>query len=103
MGFEFDRFGRAPQINRMCHQLNACGPQKINIIDSAVMDATSLSETNYALSKRAFVKHIAKEKLSETACASFRLLYDVIMQIIKDDRKKEEGARRKDRYSSSAK
>lgn len=104
MGFEFDRFGRAPQINRICHQLNACGPHKINIIDTAVMDATSLSETNYALSKSAFADHIMKESLSETANASFRLLYDVINQIIKDDQtRQKEIARRKARNISSAK
>jgi len=101
IGYEFDRFGRAPQINRICHQLNSCGPGKINIIDTAVWEATSQSEVNFALSKSAFAHYMSHEVPSETACSAFRLLYDVIMQIIEDDRKQQE-AGKAIRHSPSA-
>ena len=101
IGYEFDRFGRAPQINRICHQLNSCGPGKINIIDTAVWEATSKSEVNFALSKSAFAHYMSHEVPSETACSAFRLLYDVIMQIIEDDRKQQE-AGKAIRHSPSA-
>ena len=101
IGYEFDRFGRAPQINRICHQLNSCGPGKINIIDAAVWDATSQSEVNFALSKSAFAHHMSHEEPSETACVAFKLLYDVIMQIIEDDKKQQE-SRKPNRHTLSA-
>ena len=89
MGNEFDEYGRAPEIGRMCTKYSCCGQGKIHIIDEKVFDSHSRSTINYALSKIDFAKNKTSEPaLSEEATAAFNQLGYKIEEILRHDRLK---------------
>lgn len=89
MGNEFDEFGRAPEIGRMCAKYSCCGRGKIHIIDEKVYDSNSRSNVNYALSKSRFAEIKASESvLSKEANMAFDQLGYKIEEILKFDRLK---------------
>lgn len=86
LGYEFDKFGRAPKLCKLCLKENLCGEDKISIIDDKVYENDSGSETNYALSKMEFAKQTTAIKmLSFESQNAFSLLYDKIIQILQFD------------------
>ena len=89
MGNEFDEFGRAPEIGRICTKYSCCGRGKINIIDEKVYDSNSRSTVNYALSKSRFTDIKESESvLSKEAIMAFDLLGYKIEEILKYDQAK---------------
>lgn len=87
MGNEFDEFGRAPEIGRMCTKYSCCGQGKIHIIDEKVYDSNSRSNVNYALSKSEFTENKESEfVLSKEATAAFDQLGYMIEEILRYDR-----------------
>ncbi len=92
MGNEFDEFGRAPEIGRICTKYSCCGREKINIIDDKVYDSNSRSVINYALSKAQFTKQKENEpSLSKEAEDAFIKLGDKIEEILRFDQLRSNG------------
>lgn len=89
LGNEFDEYGRAPEIGRMCTKYNCCGRGKINIIDEKVYDSNSRSNVNYALSKSQFTEEkVSESALSKEATEAFDKLGYKIEEILRYDRLK---------------
>ena len=89
LGNEFDEYGRAPEIGRMCTKYSCCGRGKINIIDETVYDSNSRSNVNYALSKSQFTEEkVSESTLSKEATEAFDKLGYEIEEILRYDRLK---------------
>ena len=89
LGKEFDEYGRAPEIGRICTKHNYCGKEKIHIIDEKVFDSNSRTTINYALSKAEFAKHkICESVLSKEATEAFNQLGYKIDEILSYDQSK---------------
>lgn len=89
LGNEFDEYGRAPEIGRMCTKYSCCGRGKINIIDEKVYDSNSRSNINYALSKSQFTEEkVSESALSKEATEAFDKLGYKIEEILRYDRMK---------------
>ena len=96
---EFDKYGRAPEINKFCTNRSSCSNQeKQKIIDGSGLDKVivlnSINDTtNYAMSKMEFAKAIINEEedFSNLSYENFILVFDVINKIynktIKDAQK----------------
>ena len=87
IGYEFDRLGRAPQINKLCRQTKYCGPEKISIIDNGVFDFSETAEVNYALSKSGFAELCSSRKISVDAENAFMELWKSINSVLLYDQK----------------
>ena len=84
-GYEFDKFGRAPKLGKMCRMANKCGEKSIAIIDDKVYDSNSLSDINYALSKAKFTEQICSSNLSSESKSAFVKLLQRIDSILQYD------------------
>ncbi len=84
-GYEFDKFGRAPKLGKMCRMANKCGEKSIAIIDDKVYDSNSLSDINYALSKTKFTEQICSSNLSSESKSAFVKLLQRIDSILQYD------------------
>ena len=86
---EFDKYGRAPEINKFCINRTACKKESIKILDGSGDDRVIsfndiTDETNYALSKMSFANAIynAEENFDNISFDNFLLVFDVIKEII---------------------
>ena len=75
LGNEFDQYGRAPVLDRLCINRAACGAR--------VLSLSTESEINYALSKMQFAGHICKGEVPISAATekAFEALFKIILDI----------------------
>jgi len=89
-GSEFDKYGKSPSQDRFCQNRNACGPNKICIIEGAMnervlaLNDETDSETNYALPKMVFAsKVLANEApFNSFNFSGFLPLFETIRKIL---------------------
>lgn len=94
LGDEFDSLGRAPQLNKLCHQTRLCGPGKISIIDSGVYDFSESAAVNYAMSKAAFAELFSSREISREAAIAFSSLLEAIRAVLDFDQKQYKSMRK---------
>ena len=90
MGNEFDHRGLAVEIDRFCERADACGPNKIKIIEGSQGDRiTSIKNSegvnNYALSKMNFAKYVSGHS-DEFNFDNFIEIFRIIRQIIIEEK-----------------
>ena len=87
LGNEFDQYGRAPVLDRLCINRAACGARSIRVINGStkerVLSLSTESEINYALSKMQFAGHICKGEVPISAATekAFEALFKIILDI----------------------
>lgn len=91
---EFDKYGRAPAIDRFCTNRNACANSKIKILDGSGADkiirlTDVKDETNYGLSKVAFAESVFSDtRFAHLSYNNFLLIFDMIKKICENINKK---------------
>lgn len=92
IGNEFDKYGRAVAINRLCINKSLCGPDKYGIIDGSegarVVALNEIGEgTNFALPKMTFAENVlaCKAPFDAFNFNNFLPLFKTIKSIIDDD------------------
>lgn len=91
---EFDKYGRAPDIDRFCTNRNACTVSKTKILDGSgsdkVISLTDIhDETNYGLSKAAFAESVISDtRFAHISYKNFLLIFDMIKKICEDINRK---------------
>ena len=100
---EFDKFGRAPNINRFCTNRSACSGSKIKILDGSgkdqILNLNDVNDkTNYGLSKMLFAESVINDPdFSHIKYDNFTLIFDMIQAIcydIKERRRSEDATKR---------
>ena len=92
---EFDKYGRAPSINRFCTNRSACDSTKVKILDGSgsdkIISLTDLGDdTNYGLSKNVFAESVISDVgFAHLEYKNFLLIFDMIKLICEDIDKKE--------------